>query len=222
MKRTFLLFFLITFSFVFSYGQADRRVLVEEATNASCWPCASQNPAFDALLDQNDDIVSVIKYHASWPGYDPMYDHNTEENSSRISFYGINSVPRAVVEGDFNGAPSSVTQSMLTNYANDPSPFEEIDIYHYLSPNQDSLYVFMRIQSAQDYSENFMKLHCAIVEKHIHFNSSPGSNGEKDFYDVMKKMFPGVSGTALKANWTDGEYRVLAQTWELENVYDVN
>jgi len=222
MKRTILLLLLITFSFVFSYGQANRRVLVEEGTNASCGPCAGQNPAFDALLDQNADIVSVIKYHASWPGYDPMYEHNTEENSARISFYGINSVPRAVVEGDFNGAPNGVTQSMLTNYANVPSPFEEIDIYHYLSPNQDSLYVFMRIQAAQDFSENFMKLHCAIVEKHIHFNSSPGSNGEKDFYDVLKKMLPGVGGTALKANWTDGEYRVLAQTWELENVYDVN
>jgi len=111
---------------------------------------------------------------------------------------------------------------MLNNYANTPSPFEEIDIYHYLSPVEDSLYVFMRIQAAQDFSENFLKAHCAVVEKHIHFNTAPGSNLEKDFYDVMKKMLPGVGGTALKTHWVNGEYKVMAQAWELENVYDKN
>ncbi|MCF8366299.1 MAG: T9SS type A sorting domain-containing protein [Bacteroidales bacterium] len=222
MKNNVLLLMLFVLSVSLSYGQASRRVMVEEATNASCGPCASQNPAFDALLQQNADMVSVVKYHASWPGYDPMYNHNTDENSSRISYYGIGGVPTAVVDGLFNGSPSQVTQTMLNNYANSPSPFEEIDIYHYLSPNQDSIYVFMRIQAAQDISENFLKGHCAIVEKHIHFNTAPGSNGEKDFYDVMKKMLPDVTGTALKTNWTDGEYKVIARTWKLENVYDVN
>jgi thiol-disulfide isomerase/thioredoxin len=220
MKKNVLLLLLLMFSLMFSFGQAPRRVLVEEATNASCGPCASQNPAFDALLQQNADIVSVIKYHSSWPGFDPMYNHNTEENSSRISYYGISGVPTAVVAGQFNGSPSQVSQSMLVNYSNNPSPFEEIDIYHYLSPGEDSIYVFMRIQAAQDFSEAFLRGHCVIVEKLIDFASPPGSNGESDFYDVMKKMLPGPGGTQLKSNWADGEYMVIARTWELENVYD--
>ncbi len=218
--RKFTLFLVLLFSVTLIYAQADRRVLVEEATNASCGPCASQNPAFDALLQANSDMVAVIKYHSWWPGIDPMYDHNTDDNAARIDYYSINSVPRAVVDGQFNGQPLQVTQSMLNNYANQPSPFEEIDIYHYLSPDEDSIYVFMRIQAAQDISENFLRGHCVVVEKLIDFNSPPGFNGETDFYDVMKKMLPTASGTALKSNWVDGEYKIIAQTWELENVYD--
>ncbi len=222
MKKTGLLLSLLIFTSLFSFGQAQRRVLVEEATNASCGPCASQNPAFDALLQQNADIVSVIKYHASWPGTDPMYNHNTEENSSRISYYGVTGVPTAMVGGQFNGSPSQVSATMINNYANEGSPFEEIDIYHYLSPGEDTIFVFMRIQAAQDFSENSLKAHTVVVEKHIHFNSAPGSNTETDFYDVMKKMLPGPGGLALKSNWTEGEYKVIAQAWELENVYDLD
>lgn len=218
--KKYLLLSLLLFSITLIYAQADRRVLVEEATNASCIPCAGQNPAFDALLQANQDMVSVIKYHSSWPGYDPMYNHNVDENSARIDFYGINSVPRAVVDGQFNSSPSQVTQTLLNNYANQESPFEEIDIYHYLSPDEDSIYIFMRIQAAQDISENFLRGHCVVVEELIDFNSPPGSNGETDFYDVMKKMLPTVSGTALKTNWVDGEYKIIAQTWALENVYN--
>jgi hypothetical protein len=219
MKNHFLLFVLLLLPFIIS-AQASRRVLVEEATNASCPPCATQNPAFDALMQQNSDIVAVIKYHSSWPGYDPMYSHNTTENTARISFYGINSVPRAIVGGIFNGAPNQVTQSMLNSYAAEPSPFEEIAIYHYLSPNEDSIHTFMRIRAAQDYSLSSMRWFCVVVEKHVSFSSPPGSNGEKEFYDVMKKMLPGSGGSPLKSNWSDGEYEMIFQSWKLANVYD--
>jgi len=109
MKKQFFLLTMLIFSLTIAFAQAGRRVMVEEATNASCGPCAAQNPAFDALLQQNPDMVAVLKYHASWPGFDPMYNHNTDENSSRISYYGISGVPTAVVDGLFNGSPSQVT-----------------------------------------------------------------------------------------------------------------
>lgn len=221
MKKHFLLLTFIALA-LFTHAQADQRVMVEEATNASCGPCASQNPAFDALLQQNAGIVTVLKYHASWPGYDPMYNHNQGENDARISYYGINSVPRAIVGGVYNGAPSGVTQSMLNSYAAVPSQFDEIDIYQQLSDNQDSLFVFMRIRAAQNISEAGLRGMCAVVEKQINFASPPGSNGEKNFLDVMKKMLPGASGTQLQSNWQAGEYNIIAQAWELENVYDIN
>jgi hypothetical protein len=221
MKKHFLLLAFVALA-LFTHAQADRRVMVEEATNASCGPCASQNPAFDALLQQNAGIVTVLKYHASWPGYDPMYNHNQTENDARIGYYGINSVPRAIVGGVYNGAPSGVTQSMLNSYAAVPSPFHEIDIYQQLSDNQDTLFVFMRVRAAQDISEAGLRGMCAVVEKEINFSSPPGSNGEKNFLDVMKKMLPNASGTQLQSNWQAGEYNIIAQAWELENVYDIN
>ena len=41
---------------------AQRVILVEEVTSASCGPCASQNPAFDNLIGDNLDMVAIIKY----------------------------------------------------------------------------------------------------------------------------------------------------------------
>ena len=61
MKRSFLLLSVILLLNVLLFGQAQRRVLIEEATNASCGPCAAQNPAFDALLNQNREHIAVVK-----------------------------------------------------------------------------------------------------------------------------------------------------------------
>ena len=221
MKKQFLLVCLLMLSLQIAFGQTQRRVLVEEATNASCGPCASQNPAFDALLQQNPDKVAVIKYHASWPGYDPMYNHNPVENGYRISYYGINGVPTGVMDGTYVNSPSSFSQSLIDQYYNIPAPFE-MDMYHYLSPDQDSIYVITRIRAAQNVSEDNLRAYVVVVEKHIHFNSPPGSNGEKEFYDVMKKILPQKSGIGIMEEWQDGEYQMLLYGWELENVYDID
>lgn len=51
MKKFFLLSFVL-FALVLSSGNGQfiRKVLVEEATNASCGPCAAQNPSFQAWI----------------------------------------------------------------------------------------------------------------------------------------------------------------------------
>lgn len=221
MNKSILLFSLILLSYVHSFSQAPRRVLIEEATNASCYPCSQQNPAFDALLNQNREHIAVIKYHASWPGFDPMYNHNTTDNGARISYYGINSVPRGVMDGTYNNMPSTFTQALINQYVAVPSPFE-IEMYHYLSVDQDSIYTFVRIKAAQEVNDEGLKAHIAVVENHIHFNSPPGNNGETDFYDVLKKLLPSRFGTAIPAVWQTGDYQILMESWKLENVYNTN
>ena len=81
------------------YAQFDRMVLLEEFTQASCGPCASQNPGFNALLQENTDIATSIKYQVWWPGYDPMYEHNTSDVDTRVDYYGITGVPHALMDG---------------------------------------------------------------------------------------------------------------------------
>jgi hypothetical protein len=45
---------------VSAFGQ-NRLVLVEHFTQASCGPCASQNPALKTLLDANNTKVVALK-----------------------------------------------------------------------------------------------------------------------------------------------------------------
>lgn len=202
-----------------SVGQTQRFLLFEEATNASCGPCASQNPAFDALLNANRDKLTAIKYHASWPGYDPMYSHNPTENSTRISYYNITGVPTAVLDGLQKGSPSSFNQSIINSRYNVPSPMN-LSMHYYLSEDESIIYLDMLIEALEPLSGD-LRAHIAVVEKEIHFTSAPGTNGEKDFLDVMKKMVPGANGTTLEPLET-GDYVILQYSWELANIYDMD
>ena len=79
--------------------------MIEEATNASCAPCAASNPIFQQFLSQNFGGAISVRYHASWPGVDPMYSHNTTENTARITYYGITGVPNYALDGTKYGVP---------------------------------------------------------------------------------------------------------------------
>ncbi|MDX9906761.1 MAG: T9SS type A sorting domain-containing protein [Bacteroidales bacterium] len=227
MKTIYLTFFLLLFLVFSGLSQSQRMVLIEEATNASCGPCASQNPAFDNLLNQNRDILTAIKYHWYFPGYDPMHNHNTVENNARVSYYGINGVPTATIDGDipngptfsYPGGPHGYTQALLDEYAAIPSPFN-LWLSHRISDDEDSIYVDMMIEATQAVSGTLIA-HMVVVEKHINFTTPPGSNGEKNFLDVMKKMIPDQFGTTLPTSFQPGEYLILQGSWELANVYKI-
>ena len=61
MKKYLLLSLLLAGSSWFVSAQNQRLVLAEEFTNASCGPCAAQNPAFDALLSANPTKITAVK-----------------------------------------------------------------------------------------------------------------------------------------------------------------
>jgi len=229
MKKQLLLLVLLTLFVSPIFSQTQRLVLIEEATNASCGPCASQNPEFDALLNSNRDKLTAIKYHWYFPGYDPMHNHNVTQNNARVSYYGINGVPTAMIDGvvenrsgfSYPGGPHGYTQQIIDEYAAIPSSFE-IDLYHEITPAEDSIHVWMRIRAAEDITSGSLVAHIVVIEKEIHFTSAPGSNGEKDFLDVMKQMLPGEQGTSIKGSWQEGEYIILNESWKLTNIYDMD
>lgn len=78
----------------------------------------------------------------------------------------------------------------------------------------------MLVQATADISGP-MSAYMAVIEKHIHFNSPPGSNGEKDFYNVMKKLLPTKTGIALPTPMASGDYVILESFWVLANVYNL-
>lgn len=227
MKKIYLLILtLIGFAFTIQ-AQTQRLVLIEEATNASCGPCASQNPAFDILLNQNRDILTAIKYHWYFPGTDPMNAQNPVENNGRVAYYGINGVPTACIDGDipdgptfsYPGGPHGYTQELLDEYAAIPSPFN-LSLSHRISDNEDSIYIDMLIEATEAISGD-LRAQIVVVEKHINFATPPGSNGEKNFLDVMRKMIPDHNGTPLPS-FEPGDYMIMQASWALANIYDID
>lgn len=220
MKKSFYLLILFISLATLSFGQSQRLVLLEHFTQASCGPCATSNPAITAMLNANPDKFTAIMYHTSWPGYDPMYNHNTVENGARTTYYGVNSVPNSVLDGNvYNGHPNGWSISTVNNRYDVPSPFD-MYIYHELSADENTLSVKLMIQATEDVAAG-MKAQLAVIEKFIDFASPPGSNGESDFNNVMKKMLPNQSGTTLPA-FEAGEYVIYEYEWEHQNVYEID
>ena len=225
MKKS-LLFSLLCSIAVLGYSQSQRFVLFEEFTQASCGPCAAQNPAFDALLTANASKCTSVKFHTSWPGVDPMNAQNPTDVATRVTYYGVTGVPWSAMDGkpplgsSYSGAPANVTQTMINTEYGVPSPFE-LYVNQQLSPGNDTIYVTVLGKCTQAVSGTLVA-HIAVIEKHIHFASPPGSNGEKDFYNVMKKMLPSPNGTTLPASFQAGEYFIIQGYWKLANVYSLS
>ncbi|MEX1189227.1 MAG: T9SS type A sorting domain-containing protein [Bacteroidia bacterium] len=226
MKKLFT-FLLVTGLGLTAYSQSQRMVLIEEGSNASCAPCAAQNPAFKVLLDANLSKAVSIKYQLYFPGFDPMHNHNpTEANGRFDSYYSQNGVPTAMIDGvvpsfggnPYNGAPAGYSQDLIdTRYAV-PAQFD-MELTYSLTP--ESITVNATATCTEATSGNF-KMRIAVIEKHIEFATAPGSNVERDFYNVMKKFLPNHNGINMAATYAVGETFTTEQSWTLANVYDIN
>jgi hypothetical protein len=207
------------------YSQSQRLVMLEEFTSATCGPCVSKNTQFHTWELQNPDKFTSIYYHVNWPAAgDPMNLANPGEVSTRVSYYMSPTnmyVPYSVLDGNYyNGSAGGWTMTnILARYAV-PSPFE-IQLQHHVNAAQDTVFSTMLVKCTQDITAS-ITAHNVIIEKWIHFNSAPcaSSNGERDFYNVMKKMIPGSAGTNLPSVMVAGDYILLEGSWKAGLVYD--
>ena len=219
--------------FASAFAQTQRLVLFEEFTQASCGPCASQNPAFNALIAQNETKTITIKYQTSWPGVDPMNIQTASEVATRVSYYGVTGVPYTRGDGTleptgpqaYAGAPFNVDQGLIDSLYAVPAPMS-INISHTLSANLDTISITCTIVNVSGGAiaagaAGSLKAHVVIVEEELNFPTPPGSNGEMDFYSVMRKMLPGDAGTTMSDNIPNGDTLVLTFTEALPSyIYD--
>lgn len=180
-------------------AQTQRMMLIESFTNTGCVPCAQQNPAFDTLLAAYTDRVAAIKYHANWPmANDPMYLANAEDIGIRTDFYHIVNVPTAIIDGNrYYSAPSGITQSIIGQLLNIPSPFE-VKLHFEADTLNNKLMVSAEGQATASVAGD-IRLFVALVENEIRFEVPPGTNGEKDFHHVLHKFLSESSGQSLDA-----------------------
>jgi hypothetical protein len=178
-----------------------KMLLVEEFTQAGCVPCAAVNPPFDAVLFPNltAQKVAAIKYHSSWPGYDPMYLDNIPMSEDRVFYYDISAVPEALVDGRFipnynatwTGDPSGLTQARIDSACAYPAIYEITIVNSTVYPTN---HVTVTVTAKTDIPMSNMHLNTVIIEDSVNYS---GSNGEEVFYQVARQMLPGNSGQLL-------------------------
>lgn len=190
------------------YPGVKRKVLFEAFTNASCGPCASQNPALDAFVQQRFDTIIAIKYHTWWPGpTDPMYTINIPQARVRTIYNSISAVPTLQIDGVLQQVSGYTTLSNLLNpYNNRLAKASPIAIsVTDTRLTGDTIKATVNYQVLSPLSPNAnLKLKLSAIERKITYATAPGTNGETIFYDVFRRMFPSTDGISI--NTTPGNY----------------
>jgi len=211
MNKNFTLIILLLVAGFFNLdAQAVRKVLIEEYTSATCPPCASTNPFFDAFLESRGQDVIALKYQSYIPSTgDPMYGHNTAESQARHTFYGIQSAPSCRMDG-VTAHPGNQSNGHPILFIGDASSLDarlavsspiEMTVNHevILAAGKDSMTITVDIKnvSASDFTGANYVLQTVITESKIRFPRQAATNGETEFSHVMRKMIPNQTGTRI-------------------------
>lgn len=201
-------------------AQHKRRVLIEEFTNASCGPCAAQNPAFNATVAANIQFLTPIKYQTNWPGFDPMNVQTQTDVAPRVTYYGVNGVPNGRQNGTLEVFPMNTYNAATIQAAYNTLTPVTMNLTHSLNASKDSVFINLSVTSDAALTGN-LRLRVAVTEEEIFFDAAPGSNGEQDFFQIMRKMLPNSAGTTT-GNFAAGETKNYSFAWKLDYFYDLN
>ncbi|MEO8512071.1 MAG: Omp28-related outer membrane protein [Ignavibacteria bacterium] len=209
MKNYLLFFLMIGFLISSASSQFVRKVLFEEATNASCGPCAANNPYLKAYIDAKGDSIIAIKYHASFPGVDPMYSHNPSQSQERYAaYYGMNAMPWLNSDGIINDIwPFSIANLDNGFYSRlaIPAPLT-ISVTDQRIAG-DSIRATVNINLPSNLPSGNYKLRVMAIEKWVIYTVPPGSNGETIFEHVFRRAYPNTAGTTY--NGTAGNQQFV-------------
>ncbi len=200
-----------------SFAQyAKKYPLFEHFTQASCGPCADQNPYFQEVYYANETNLHHVAYHTSWPGLDEMYDFTAAESDEMVTYYGVTGVPDMFQNGMEIGSPAGVTQEIVNNLLSESSP---IRILVTESTAGTTRNVHIEVQSVNTVPAGTYKIKAAVVEREVTYVSPPGSNGETFFPNVFRESITGTGG-ATYTPAVMGSSVSFDYSYELDPIYD--
>ncbi len=189
-----------------SYAQFPRIVLIEEFTSATCTPCVEATPVMNRVMGEMGDRAVALRYHCNIPAPgDPWF---TSMSATRMSHYGVQSLPAAWVDGSWSVFPKNEAdlRDRATIQKNTTAPVKITVEKSKLDGDQYRIVV--RVKAGPDgMPQGAYWLRVAVAEAHIHVDELkiPSYNHEKDFYDVVRTMLPDAKGTSLTVLAPDEE-----------------
>jgi hypothetical protein len=211
------------------FPAVNKVVLLEDFANVSCNPCVISNKIIESLSNftYGRSKLVVVKFPTDFPSSsDPFYLANKAACDKRMDYYQILFAPTTILDGVER--PIS-TDSMSVKSAIDArlavAPRFEVNV----TGNLEGDYVIdVSIAMLDTIGINLddIVLHTVITETDIEFDEAPGSNGEREFFDVMRLMFPSNDGEPIRdlINAVEISYEfkdALLSNWNLEKIYAV-
>jgi hypothetical protein len=202
-------FFLSALSALLTVSAVDaqtvqRTPFIEHFTQASCAPCASQNPImYNTLNTFGTSNYVKMTYQTSWPGTDPMNAAYPAGPQARVTYYSVTGVPDASLNGGATDAPNTaVTASKLSAAAALTTPYDVKVTHTWNAGAFDVRVAVVNVSNAPISSMN--RLHLGMVENQISYPTAPGSNGETSFFYVLRQFYNASTGMPSNAPATIG------------------
>lgn len=178
--------------------------LFEVFTSSTCAPCQPGNLNFHSIIDTINSAQHVsIKFQQDFPGTGDPY--TTDESLNRRAFYAINSIPRMENDGGWDGNANSFTYQLYTDARAIPAQYDMIATY---TEDLAAKTFSAKVLYSPLFDATGSQLYTAIIENTTNLNVK--TNGETDFFHVMKKMLPDDNGTTLS--------NIPAGTWDSVSV----
>jgi hypothetical protein len=214
MNKGLLLCLIAAFGLSSSLIAQTRLSLYEEFSGEHCVPCATANPSLQSLIASNASGVVHITYPTSLPTAGPLSGTYPIIANTRVSYYGITTVPQGRLNGTGTGSGTSqsttghvsnLTQGDITTAAASATPFN-MSIVHAWSITGDTVTATVTVNTPAAYSSSTanLKLRVALVEN-LNYSVAPGINAEQSFPNTVRDMWPNAGGTSISATWTLGQ-----------------
>lgn len=179
----------------------QRIPLFEIFTSSTCPPCQPGNLNFHTIIDPLTAANHVyIKYQQDFPGTGDPYT-TIESLGKRTGQYGINSIPRMENDGGWDGNANSFTLALYQAARAVPAQYKMMGTY---TADTTARTFSAKVVYSPLFDAVGTHLNVAIIENTTSLNVK--SNGETEFYQVMKKMLPDDGGTLLPT--------IPAGTWD--------
>jgi len=181
----------------------EKRLVIDHFTSSMCSPCVPANVEMKAFLELYPNETVISKYQMPIPVAGDIYYN--PDGATRRTYYGnFSSVPSVF----FNG--TSILSGNFIEYfrINSAKQVPVVELRGNFNVENATVKVDFNI-AAYEKIENAV-VHVAINAKHTTLNV--GSNGETDFYHVMRKMLPDGNGTTVDF----ARYEVKHFTFEYE------
>jgi hypothetical protein len=185
-------------NFTQSATSTNKIVLLEDFANVSCVPCVTSNQIIESFLGGTyKGKIAVVKFPIYWPSpADPFYLANKTICDDRINFYNVTNAPTIMVDGilrQTTGTDSVTLKEKIDQRLTETAPFNILVTASY---HDSSYFVNLDVQAANlnGVSLSDLVINTIITESDIEFDEAPGSNGEKIFYNVLRKILPGDNG----------------------------
>jgi hypothetical protein len=187
---------------------ATRQTLMEVFTSSTCPPCLPGNQNMDNVVVPQINNYTIVKYQQDFPGAGDPYV--TQEAVSRRNYYGVNSIPRMELDGQWDQNAGSLTVADFNQFQQVPA-FLDFTLNQADATNT-TVDINYDINVMEDYPSGNYRAQTVIVEKRTTGNVA--SNGETEFFYVMMDMIPNDGGTSI-SGLTKGNTINVTETVDL-------